>query len=286
MSFLQPSSKPSWLSFGHLPVGVTRLDLTGRLFGTPNLLKRLQARDILDALKLQPAERVLDFGCSSGYMTVEMAKLAREAVGIDVNPHVSGIVIPERLKGRLRFLQASGSALPFEDHEFDVVLASEVLPMVPDPAEFMTQIRRVLKPGGRLVIVNGVGLETIRQAYLNQDPRLAALKQRYGIQVPDSYEDYCERFQRIAGTARKAFLTEQEILSLAERFGFRVDLTRHSPRLVAGAWIAWHQFELFVRTGKVVPVQGFLLNFLYLSARSLSDDADYPSGLIVAATRT
>ena len=49
------------------------------------------------ALDIKPTDRVLDFGCGSGYMTVEMAKLAAKATGIDVNPYVASIKVPRSL---------------------------------------------------------------------------------------------------------------------------------------------------------------------------------------------
>ena len=44
-----PSTRPSFMSFGYIPIGLPRYDSPGRLFGTPNLLKRLQARTTLGA---------------------------------------------------------------------------------------------------------------------------------------------------------------------------------------------------------------------------------------------
>ena len=108
-----PSVRPSFLSFGYLPIGIAKYDLPGRLFGNPNLIKRLQAPDLMAALDIRPSDSVLDFGCGSGYMTVEMAKLAAKATGIDVIPYVNSIRVPPSLTGRLEYIQTSGTRLPF-----------------------------------------------------------------------------------------------------------------------------------------------------------------------------
>lgn len=278
-----PSSRPGFFSFGYLPVGVPRYDIKGRLFGVPNLLKRLQAADIMAALDIQPADHVLDFGCGSGYMTVEMAKLAAKATGIDVNPHLASIKIPRPLAGRLEYVQTSGTGLPFADASFDRILASEVLPMIPEPGPFLAEITRVLKPDGRLVVVNGLGHPVLEQAYATSAPRLAVLAQRYPDRMPGSYAAYCQRFQAIAGTARTGFMSEAEIVDALQRAGFAIESTTYSPRQAAGAWLSWKQFELYLRTGRVVSDRSFLPTFLHLLLRSAFDRSGYRGGVILVA---
>jgi ubiquinone/menaquinone biosynthesis C-methylase UbiE len=280
---IAPSRTPGFFSFGYLPIGVPRYDIKGRLFGVPNLFKRLQAADIMASLDIQPTDRVLDFGCGSGYMTVELAKLAAKATGIDVNPYVASIKVPQSLAGRLEYVQTSGAELPFPDASFDRILASEVLPMIPEPGPFLGEITRVLKPDGRLVVVNGLGHPALEQAYATSAPRLAALARRYPERMPGSYAEYCQRFQTIAGTARTAFMSEAAIVDALRRAGFAIESTKYSPRQAAGEWLSWNQFELYLRTGKVVPERGFLPTFLRLVMRSAMDRNDYRGGVILVA---
>jgi ubiquinone/menaquinone biosynthesis C-methylase UbiE len=279
-----PSSRPSFMSFGYIPIGVPRYDIAGRLFGTPNLLKRLQAPDIMAALDIQPGDRVLDFGCGSGYITVEMAKLAAKATGIDVHPHIASIRVPASLQGRLEYIQTSGTTLPFPDGSFDRILASEVLPMIPEPGPFLSEIKRVLKPDGRLVVANGLGHPAIEDAFATNSPRLAELARRYPERMPESYAEYCMRFQAIAGTARTRFMTADEIADNLDKSGFAVRTSRFSPRRRAGEWLSWRQFELYLRTGKVVFDRSFLPTFLKLLLMSWTDREDYRGGIILVAT--
>lgn len=278
-----PSARPRFFSFGYIPIGISRYDIPGRLFGAPNLIKRLQAPDVMAALDIQRTDSVLDFGCGSGYMTVEMAKLAAKATGIDVNPYVASIRVPPSLAGRLEYIQTSGTQLPFPDSSFDRILASEVLPMIPEPGPFLAEIKRVLKPGGRLVVANGTGPRAIEDAYATNAPRLAELARRYPGRMPGSYAEYCARFQAIAGTARTNFMSGEEIAVNLERAGFAIRATRFSPRQSAGDWLAWRQFELYLRTGKVVFDSRFLPTFLKLLAMSFGDRRDYKGGIILVA---
>lgn len=240
-------------SFGYLPTGAFWRDAIGRLLGHRNLLKRLQAPAILAALDIQPQDRVLDFGCGCGYFTVELAKLATEAVGLDVTPHLRTLRVPLPLIDQLRFVLASGLDAPFPDHYFDRILASEVLPMTPDPMAFLREITRLLKPGGRLVVVNGGGPLPIREAYRAGSPRLERLRRRRPDRFPASYEAYCAGLQALFGTARDRFLADEEVVELLTRANFQVRSVTHAPDAAAGDWLAWRQFEAFVCGGTASP---------------------------------
>lgn len=271
------------LNFGYLERGSRKVDFLGRMFGEPNLLKRLQADDLFKALDIKHGDRALDVGCGSGYLTVELARAGADATGVDVNPFVKTIPIPRDIQGRLTFQQASGASLPFPDRHFDVVLASEVLPMLPEPDPFVEEIRRVIKPGGRLVVANGVGPIPIRRAYEANDPRLAALKREFPERFPANYADYSKAFQRSAGTLRDDFLGLEEMTDLLSRNGFRVDLIRCSPARKAGDWLAWQQFRHYLATGEIVLQLPFLRTFIYLSMMSRGDTEGYEGMPIIVA---
>jgi ubiquinone/menaquinone biosynthesis C-methylase UbiE len=149
---------------------------------------------------------------------------------------------------------------------------------------FLREIRRVLTPGGRVVVANGTGPVSIAQAYGENAPRLDALRRKYPDRFPPNYDAYVQDFLRIAGTASDRFLGEKEILDMIGAGGFEVESVGHSPREAAGGWVAWRQFELYLAEAKVVPNSAFLWRFLHLSFLSLFDRRDYQGGLIVAAT--
>lgn len=115
----------------------------------------------LDLADLRPGERVLDVGCGTGTLAIE----ARGRVGSDGT--VTGIDAAEEMILRARekadaadvdvaFETAPAEALPFADGSFDVVLTSLFLHHLPDdlqPQAFR-EMRRVLVPGGRLLVVD------------------------------------------------------------------------------------------------------------------------------------
>ena len=283
MKTLKPSARPSYWSFGYLPTGSRVGDLQGRLWGNPNLLKRLQAPDVVEAMAIETGHDVLDLGCGSGYFTVEFAKLGQSAVGVDVNPYVEGIEVPESLRDRLSFRKADGTALPFEADLFDRILASEVLPMIPDPRLFLGEIRRVLRPEGRAVFLNGSGPLPIRDAYERRLPWLRRLADRYPERFPQSYDEYCAQFQKVAGTAQSRFFSDEEVLTIIRDAGFRIVSDDHTPGRRAGEYLARRQLEHYLKTGEIVATPSFLPNFLFLSALSKLDGDGYPGGLLVVA---
>jgi len=96
------------------------------------------------ALYVPGARRVLDVGCGSGYIAHHLsAMLGASVTGTDVGAQAEAPIAYQRFDGR---------ALPFADGSFDVVLFCYVLHHARDAAALLAEARRVLAPGGRLVI--------------------------------------------------------------------------------------------------------------------------------------
>lgn len=274
----------TYLNFGRIPTTSRRNRVKQLLFGYPNIYKRLQAPDIMRAIDPKSGESILDFGCGCGYITFAIARYGANATGIDVDPYVATIEVPANLSSRLTFKQASGTSLPFSDASFDKILASEVLPMIPNPVEFMKEIMRVLKPNGKLIIVNGLGPLAVKEAYDTNSPKLEEFKKKYG-QIPPSYPEYIRQWQVAAKTAVKEFITEEQILGLVEDSGFKIGRKSYSPSKKVGDYLALSQFDLFLSSGKIIREEGFLKEFLKLSFLSLADTKKYKGGLILTASK-
>jgi ubiquinone/menaquinone biosynthesis C-methylase UbiE len=84
-----------------------------------------------------------------------------------------------------RVVHAPAEALPFEDESFDFVVSTLVLCTVNDPQRALGEVRRVLRPGGRLVF-----MEHVR----SDDPKLARWQDRlHGVQVRFGHGCHCNR---------------------------------------------------------------------------------------------
>jgi ubiquinone/menaquinone biosynthesis C-methylase UbiE len=95
--------------------------------------------------------KLLDVGCGSGIFLQRMYKLGWAVTGIDFDG--KAIENAKKMHGDdLTFLNTNLSGAQFPDNSFDAVTTSHVIEHVPDPVALLIEIRRVLKPGGTLVI--------------------------------------------------------------------------------------------------------------------------------------
>jgi ubiquinone/menaquinone biosynthesis C-methylase UbiE len=96
-------------------------------------------------------DRALDLGSGAGDFTAALARAGADAVGVDVAEAAL-----ERARSRhpgvaFRLVPFDGP-LPFEDASFELVWASEVIEHVADTARWLSEVRRVLVPRGRLLL--------------------------------------------------------------------------------------------------------------------------------------
>jgi ubiquinone/menaquinone biosynthesis C-methylase UbiE len=100
-------------------------------------------------LTKRPA-RILDVGCGNGWSTYLFRKEGHEAIGTDLPV---GPLEAQTVDETLPYVAADVQQLPFDDRTFDAVAMHAVLEHVPDPERALTESLRVLRPGGRLVVV-------------------------------------------------------------------------------------------------------------------------------------
>ena len=103
-------------------------------------------RPVLELLKPEPGEHVLDLGCGDGALTQELAAAGCRVVAVDSSPEMVAAALARGLDAQVM----DATALTF-DGAFDAVFTNAVLHWVRDPDAAIAGVARALKPGGRFV---------------------------------------------------------------------------------------------------------------------------------------
>jgi len=101
--------------------------------------------------EIRPGDRVLDLGCGTGRFVAAAREAGADVVGVDIAERALERARRVAPGADLRLVADDGT-LPLGHGEMDLVWCSEVLEHVPDTAAFLTEVRRVLRRRGRLLL--------------------------------------------------------------------------------------------------------------------------------------
>jgi ArsR family transcriptional regulator len=110
-----------------------------------------------------PVGDLLDVGCGRGSVLKLLASRARRAVGVDIDAKARGLARAELMLAGLpncSLRQGDMYRLPFDDAEFNTIILDDVLVDATDPVRALKESSRLLKPGGRLFILQAVSDRT------------------------------------------------------------------------------------------------------------------------------
>ena len=99
----------------------------------------------------RPGDRALDLGCGTGEFTALLAAGGVQAVGVEVAEAALRRARARHPDLDFRLVPIEGP-LPFDEHSFELVWCSDVIEHVADTARWLSEVRRVLAPRGRLLI--------------------------------------------------------------------------------------------------------------------------------------
>jgi ubiquinone biosynthesis O-methyltransferase len=114
-----------------------------------------RSRMLFSMLAPEPGELVLDGGCGNARDLIELARMGCSGVGIDYSPNMveeARAALAEHGLTDVTVEVGDLTDLRFADEEFDKVYASEVLEHIPDYQKAVSELARVLKPGGTAVV--------------------------------------------------------------------------------------------------------------------------------------
>ncbi|MGY3200755.1 class I SAM-dependent methyltransferase [Streptomyces sp. TE5632] len=155
------------------------------------------------------ASDVLDLGCGTGSLSLLAAEQGHRVTGVDRSPAMVTLA-REKLAGRdAVFLLGDAAAPPTGDRRYDVVLVRHVLWTLPDPARVLRHWRELLRPGGRLVLVEGVW-GTVSPAGIPKDRLTSLLAPLAGQVRVEGLSDETALWGREVGDERYAVVAMPE----------------------------------------------------------------------------
>jgi ubiquinone/menaquinone biosynthesis C-methylase UbiE len=128
----------------------------------------------------------LDLGCGTGFLSLELAARGHRVTGVDFAP---AMIAAARDKAAarglaIRFEEADAEALPFPAASFDLVVSRHLLWTLPHPQAAIDEWVRVLRPGGRLAVIDGKADHAASAALPQENAHNSAEYRAIGDRLP------------------------------------------------------------------------------------------------------
>jgi demethylmenaquinone methyltransferase/2-methoxy-6-polyprenyl-1,4-benzoquinol methylase len=177
-------------------------------------------RRIVELSEAGSLSRVLDLACGTGDIALAIAGRGASVVGLDITHRMVQIARDKASRERVsaRFVTGDMMALPFRDGEFDVVTTGYGIRNVPEIAPAISEMRRVLKPGGVLLSLdfNRPLNAVVRGVYLAY---LTVVGSALGFTLhrdPDTYRYIPESIRRYPGAIEVNAMIRRQGFSASE----------------------------------------------------------------------
>jgi ubiquinone/menaquinone biosynthesis C-methylase UbiE len=170
---------------------------------------------ILDLILPSVPLDALDIGCGTGFLSLELADRGHRVTGVDFAP---SMIAQARKKASerqatIRFEEADAEQLPFAAASFDIALSRHLLWTLPNPDRAVDEWIRVLRPGGRLIIIDSQADVSASPEPLDnarRSPEYAAI----GDRLPFVSGWPCEEIEGLFAAHRLVNITRDPFLDL------------------------------------------------------------------------
>jgi ubiquinone/menaquinone biosynthesis C-methylase UbiE len=128
------------------------------MYTTPDVQE--QRRAVVAALALGEGDRVVDVGVGPGFLAAEMAEVVGRSglvCGVDVSASMLALAAGRATppgSAPIELHEAAATAIPHPDGSFDAAVSTQVFEYLPDVPAALVELRRLLRPGGRVVLLD------------------------------------------------------------------------------------------------------------------------------------
>ncbi|HKW13285.1 MAG TPA: bifunctional demethylmenaquinone methyltransferase/2-methoxy-6-polyprenyl-1,4-benzoquinol methylase UbiE [Candidatus Krumholzibacteria bacterium] len=185
-------------------------------------IDRRWRRQLVDACNVKDGEHVLDVATGTGDVAIEVGRRTSAARIVGLDPSSGMLAVARNKVGsdpRAALIEANALALPFPDASFDVVTIAFGLRNLPDYGQGVREMARVLKPGGRLAVLEFLppsgATRLIFRSYI------ATVLPIIGRTISGSPEAY-----RYLASSIGEFIDAESVLALLRAAGLRDTTTR------------------------------------------------------------
>jgi arsenite methyltransferase len=151
-----------------------------------------QREELRRSLRASPGESILDLGSGPGFLACELAQevgATGRIVAVDISSEMNSIaskrIAAAGVGDRVAVLEGDATALGFADATFDAAVSTQVIEYLAEPDVALDQLVRVLRPGGRLVIID-TDWDSLVWAAVDRR-RAARIAAAWNEHVPDPY---------------------------------------------------------------------------------------------------
>src|SRR5437667_12711903 len=144
---------------------------------------------VLNAVHLGRSDTVLDVGAGTGFLTEAAAKIVSKVIALDFSRGMSEEAIAKMGSGNVEFRIGNVESMPLQDSSVDVVVGNMVLHHCPHPEIAISEMSRVLKPGGRIAVsdLQEHGYERLRKEHA--DLRLGIRMEEVSTMMKETWID-------------------------------------------------------------------------------------------------
>lgn len=171
------------------------------IVAAPSFLDEDTLSELLKAVGATFQDRVLDVACGAGAVTFRLARTAREVVGLDITGEMLQRARKQRHEegvANVHFQLGEAEALPFEDDEFDATVCRMSIHHFSNPEQALKEMKRVTRPGRRVVIADIVTSPNQEEALLHN------------------------AIERLRDPSHVRMLSQDELLTLVASSGLRI----------------------------------------------------------------